>query len=245
MEQLLSGAGIAHEFVPAFDGAKEDPSLVQRAIDDSSFMLNLRGSRLTRGEVGCAMSHIRLYKRIIDQNIDCACVLEDDIDITDVDGFKTLIDAGYCANQDDWDLLLLGHIQQVENPAKALTGFLPRKTPAGIRIARPIQFCYSTTGYIINERAARILYEKGLPIRVPADFLTGDSSKYGVRLRAAVPKVIVPNGAYFENEASLVSDGVIRKKGNTGAGIFRRMMYSGLLTARRFGLLRKKEYFGF
>jgi glycosyl transferase, family 25 len=245
MGKILRDADIAHEFISAFDGAKEDAAFVQHAIDQSVFMKKLRGSNLTRGEVGCAMSHIRLYKKIIDENISYACIVEDDIDITDAANFKALTNNEYCKTQKDWDLLLLGHIQQVETPDTSIVSFFKKKATSGIYIAVPVQFCYSTTGYIINNTTARILYEKGLPVRVPADFLTGDSAKYGVRLRAAVPKVIVPNSAYFENEASLVSDGSIRKKGQKTSGVMRSMLYLCLLTARRIGFLRKKKYYDF
>lgn len=245
MEKILSDAAIPHEFVPAFDGAKEDASFVQKTIDESVFMKNIRGSFLTRGEVGCAMSHINLYKKIIDEKIPYACIIEDDIDITDTSAFKFLTDEKYCRNQKDWDLLLLGHIQQVEASDTALVSFFKKKTDSGVKIAVPVQFCYSTTGYIINSRAAGLLYEKGLPVRVPADFLTGDSVKYGVKLRAAVPKVIVPNRAYFENEASLVSDGSIRKKGKISNGVVRSLFYRILLVTRKAGLLRKKKYYDF
>ena len=39
---------------------------------------------LTYGEIGCAMSHLLIYKKMIDENIEQALILEDDIIVTQV-----------------------------------------------------------------------------------------------------------------------------------------------------------------
>lgn len=37
-----------------------------------------KGSRLTRGQLGCALSHYQIYQKMIDENLDNVLILEDD-----------------------------------------------------------------------------------------------------------------------------------------------------------------------
>jgi glycosyl transferase, family 25 len=249
MKTLLDSKEIAYRLFPAVDGAQLDAKEVQKTIDASVFMKRLRGLPLTRGEIGCALSHLNLYKKIVDENIECACIIEDDIDITDEDAFRHLLDMEYSKNDTRWDILLLGHIQQVEHSDSALLSFRKYSVYKGVSFAVPVQFCYSTTGYMIRKAAAEKLLSHGFPVRVPADFLTGDSAKFGIRLMAVSPKIVVPNREYFENEKSLIADrrtGVKTAKNKRAVfSILKQMLYSFLIFARRAGFLRKKSYFDY
>lgn len=61
---------------------------------------------LTRGAVGCYLSHLSIYKKIIESNIDYAIIFEDDsIMATD---FYDRLQYGLNKIPDDWDILLLG-----------------------------------------------------------------------------------------------------------------------------------------
>ena len=44
------------------------------------------GRKLLLGEIGCGLSHIKIYQKMVEEDIQCACILEDDIII--LDGFK-------------------------------------------------------------------------------------------------------------------------------------------------------------
>jgi hypothetical protein len=37
-----------------------------------------KGSRLTRGQLGCALSHYQIYQKMVDENLDNVLILEDD-----------------------------------------------------------------------------------------------------------------------------------------------------------------------
>lgn len=47
-----------------------------RDIDVQHF--RSRGSRLTRGQMGCALSHYQIYQKMVDENLDNVLILEDD-----------------------------------------------------------------------------------------------------------------------------------------------------------------------
>lgn len=59
--------GIEYEF---FDGA------YGRDIDVDYY--RSKGSRLTRGQLGCALSHYQIYQKMVDENLDNVLILEDD-----------------------------------------------------------------------------------------------------------------------------------------------------------------------
>lgn len=70
MEKHLSELGLEFEMLDAVDGN----SLSEQEIKN----LLAPGANYIPGVVGCYLSHINAYQRIIDQNIDMALILEDD-----------------------------------------------------------------------------------------------------------------------------------------------------------------------
>ncbi|MEL3901411.1 MAG: glycosyltransferase family 25 protein [Treponema phagedenis] len=78
MEKILAPLSIEYEFFPAVYGKAlkniedvYDAALAQKRIK----------RQLNSGEIGCAASHRAIYKKMIDENISQALILEDDIHI--------------------------------------------------------------------------------------------------------------------------------------------------------------------
>lgn len=69
--------GFSYEFIDAVYGKNfiEDLNL----INESSWVKNRYQRKLSPGELGCALSHRKIYKKIIDEKIQWAIILEDDI----------------------------------------------------------------------------------------------------------------------------------------------------------------------
>ena len=65
--ERLDKLGVSYEFVPGVYG---------QDVDRSDWPDN---EKLSTGEVGCAVAHIQIYKRMVDESIDSALILEDDI----------------------------------------------------------------------------------------------------------------------------------------------------------------------
>ncbi len=70
--QEFSKQGIAFEF---FDAVT--PSQVTMLAD--KFSVNIQNADLTQGELACLFSHICLWKKCIDENLDYIAIFEDDI----------------------------------------------------------------------------------------------------------------------------------------------------------------------
>jgi GR25 family glycosyltransferase involved in LPS biosynthesis len=61
---------------------------------------------LSRGAVGCYLSHISIYKKIADSNVDYGIVFEDDCIVTN--DFYQRLQYGLSVIPDNWDIFLLG-----------------------------------------------------------------------------------------------------------------------------------------
>ena len=58
--------------IPAVDGRKLSEDDLSKLIDPE------KSKGMTRGEIGCSLSHYNIYKKIVDENIEYALILEDD-----------------------------------------------------------------------------------------------------------------------------------------------------------------------
>lgn len=74
----LAELGLRFEFLEAVDG--QDLSPYHRSLVDYSFSDFQRdyGRTLSKGEIGCALSHALAYKKIVEENIPYAVIMEDD-----------------------------------------------------------------------------------------------------------------------------------------------------------------------
>lgn len=82
MDAQLKKLGVEYERFPGILGAGLCKSELKKAHNAFRGLL-VNGGRLTKGEVGCAMSHNGIYKRIVETGVDKAIVLEDDVALSD------------------------------------------------------------------------------------------------------------------------------------------------------------------
>jgi len=78
MERL----SISFEFFKGYYAKEMSKEEISKHYDKKKTYRNLC-LELVPAQIGCALSHVMLYKRIIDQNIDVACVFEDDVILPD------------------------------------------------------------------------------------------------------------------------------------------------------------------
>lgn len=78
MQDLLKDIPIDYEFFPAVYG-KSITNIEQ--FYDSKLAEKRAKRQLNVGEIGCALSHKAIYKKMIDENISQALILEDDISL--------------------------------------------------------------------------------------------------------------------------------------------------------------------
>lgn len=155
----LAALSIPFKFVDAIDGraglGAEYEALIDRPGTEVQF-----GRRMTDAEYACALSHMSIYRRIIEGNLPGAVILEDDAIIGPIFA-KFYQERAYATA----DLIQLDHMH-------GDIWLFSRRKPLieGVEISRAARNASLTTGYSINKKAAAHILEHGLPLRGPADW---------------------------------------------------------------------------
>ena len=147
---------------------------------------------LTTAEIGCVLSHMSIYRKMIDENIDLACILEDDNDY-DLDLKDLLVYDNI--NVTNWELLFLGHHGCI--PDKGARSRMKKKLKLnGYYIGEPVEAPRGTYAYIIRKSAAIKLYQHCFPVRMPADHYTGHASALGIKSFVLSPPCAFSNPSF-------------------------------------------------
>ncbi|VBB17727.1 glycosyltransferase family 25 [Yasminevirus sp. GU-2018] len=181
----LKNAGLLQiaERVSAVDGSKLDldmvkPIITKKGVDDALGQTNAFGISLTRGAIGCAMSHRSIWIRIRDDpEVKSALILEDDIDIDrdfirKFNKYRRFVPLNY-------DVLFLGY-----HPA-SMKYFSKDENQAFVRSEK----VYGLFGYIVTKQGAEKLL-KMFPISEQVDTaLYKCVNKYGVNAYLLKPEL--------------------------------------------------------
>lgn len=183
----LDKIGIDYEILTAIDGRYLD-------LDDQSLVAPsfLTDADLPAGSAGAALSHLAVYRKIIEDGFDMALVLEDDVILpTDLDALADAV--GKQLTAAEVALLSVGSMaHQVVN--MSTQGVVP--LPPSRFLALPIDVGNVLSGgaYIITREACERMIEHNLPIRWVADswgqFYTEGTLD---RVRCVVPESVRKN----------------------------------------------------
>lgn len=165
------------EHFPAIDGYGEDLASAHGVV----FKAIVPGLRYSRGAVGCALSHIKLWEKIA-QEKEPAIILEDDAILHAFfeNKLEGLLEEGDLWHE-KWDMVVLGW--NMDCPIQF--AMLPQVTPCqGVffsetlaktwetfkslpiyPIPYKLEFCFGTPGYILKPHGAKKLLDKLLPLR--------------------------------------------------------------------------------
>ncbi len=144
-------------FVDAIDGAALPPESLD-AVYSKTAALSRTGRLLAPGEIGCALSHRKVYGEILARDLDRAIVLEDDAVLGetffvfpfDDPGVKFDVISFYTGN---------GLIRR--RAAKVL---------GAVTLHRAENWVHNTVGYLVSREGARKLYKASSIIRSVADW---------------------------------------------------------------------------
>ncbi|MGB0415606.1 MAG: glycosyltransferase family 25 protein [Coraliomargarita sp.] len=169
MESQLNSQNLDFHRFPAFDGGTIN--IEKCSAFDLGDSRQIAGRELSKNEIGCAMSHLSIYKEITAKQIEHTLILEDDIFLPP--NMNLLIQE--VLTDEKWDVLLIHH----RNPR--FKKFTSRRTK-NFRILDFKGNAASTAAYFVRLRAAEKLLKKGQPLRMVADRLTGDTSINRLRI---------------------------------------------------------------
>jgi len=152
------------------------------------------GRQLSRGEIGCALSHLDIYQTMLDQELDTVLVLEDDAALSSNFG-EQLEQVCEAVDWNQTDMVLLSHVHKY-------TDWGARKVGKGLRLVRPVT-AYCSNGYLISRQGAAKLLAALRPVWQPADCWNYLQRKEVLRIHAIVP--------YIVNHSRLAEDSLIGK----------------------------------
>lgn len=187
----LNRLGVAYERLPAIYAATMTQAERNESVSRFRWWCAV-GRKPTNGEIGCALSHQAIYRRMIKENIPMACVLEDDVVLDDrfanVLAKVEKLDFGICPVV----VLLSNHADWENKPGDGVRGF---RTPEG-----EDQFYLKRTywemfaeGYVVTLAGAKALLRANAPLITACDQWMRWAERGWIELYHAFPTVCCQN----------------------------------------------------
>lgn len=175
----LKEHNLPFEFFDAIDGQTLTPD--QLARYDAQQAQQCMGRELVRAEIAIALSHLTLYQRMIDQNLDEVLVLEDDV-VLKPEFLEILNRRASFPN--GWELVLLCHTWGI------ISAWYHQPIFRATEVVKFSRSVMSSAAYLLRQSGARKLLAAGYPVRVPSDNLTGGRVKTNVKVFGISPACV-------------------------------------------------------
>jgi hypothetical protein len=127
---------------------------VQYIIKNGRYSHNNIG---TKSAIGCYLSHVTLWKMLIESDEEMFLIFEDDADINNIPNYKIELDKYLnSVSKEDWDYIFLGNFSFSQNNDKYNKNKL--------NYIKVNEITYTTYAYIINRKGAEKLLKNAFPI---------------------------------------------------------------------------------
>lgn len=148
----LAGVGIVHERVSAVYGRQMSRKEKDKVLNRFRWWC-ATGRHCEDGELGCAISHLVIYRKMIDEGVNIACVFEDDV-VFDQRMPEQLNKVSQFLNSDSPRVVLLSSRKTISDNYWRI---------------EPILGDFGTFAYMINLSGAKAILSANLPVQRPAD----------------------------------------------------------------------------
>lgn len=207
----LDTLGINFEFFEGVNGREMSEADRALCADSDGAVLPCRWglkvkitNALTPGERGCALSHLKLYQKILDDyeahqeqyGTDFAAVIMEDDLVLNANLVLALNSLDVIT--EPWDVVQFSDHNSVRSPASAPRYYFEQEH--GLYFARvgypsPLlevlqnlrRFVACAACYVVKPQACQRLIELGYPVRIPADYLLGLLSYNRLKTMRAYP----------------------------------------------------------
>ncbi len=223
MKEQCDRLGLSFERVAAVRGS-ELSAKEKGEVYDLDTNISKYDKLLNDGEIGCYMSHMRCWEKIVNDDLDFALVLEDDAILTD-DMPKYL--EKLADSFQEWDYIKFSHgRKQKEDVASVDIG-------DGLTLGQCIKLPSTTTGQLVSKQGAKKLLQHALPIARPIDM--DIQYWYEKSLRCFVARPFPVLNGDFGSEINKVTD---RREvdRNRGRRIWQKLKYEFMLLINRGNL---------
>ena len=168
MEDELKKHNLDGNFIEAIVGYDIDiDKMIENKLINNKLDRNLR-----RGEIGCYLSHIKVWKSFLRSNDKYALILEDDAVF--IDGFKDKLRDLLKEITFPFDMIYLNDNCEHHFGEDCLHGIKKSEN-----IFDPGTVGYGLYGYLLSREGAKKLIEISLPIEIPIDDKTMQMHKEG------------------------------------------------------------------
>lgn len=168
---------IEAEITDAVDMRQANQTDIERLSGKLTHLKPKKQRWLSKGELGCALSHHQIYQKIIQNQDEFALILEDDAEF--IANPNILLDSGSLKNiyqQYPFDVLLIGYVKILPQYLPYFYRRIPIKTRAQLhdfRLGTPWeQYACGTVAYIITRQGAeKLLAATAKPCATADDWL--------------------------------------------------------------------------
>lgn len=192
-DQQLKALGVQYERVSAVYGK----NLTQEQLKEyfSPFRARLyKGAKSSMGIIGCTLSHLFVYKRMIEKNIPVALIMEDDLRLSPgFTGALKYVEENIDLNQRQV-VLFSDHRGGVHNRIS-----MSCESPKIVEVDSDM----CSEAYVITLAAARELYRINFPVVADVDAWGRFRRRGHIRLYHAVPTTVMQNRDDFETNIEM------------------------------------------
>lgn len=178
VQDLISKAPYEAQIVDAVDGAKLPKAEVKACYRAESFMQPKYPFELNLGEIGCFLSHRKVWQRIVDQGLDGSLIFEDDVEIDPAIFADALALAEMHVQE-------LGYIQFQVREIKDLNTVFAQD--GDVQIVQPTVTPLRTSAQLVSGAAAQELLELTERFDRPIDGVLQLYWETGLQLSCVVP----------------------------------------------------------
>lgn len=186
IDRQLQEQGIQAEFIEAVDGRRLSEEALHTRVNYAK--MQEVGWKLSPGEIGCALSHIKVLQTMIERNIPYAVVLEDDMtlakDFSEILSPESFNQLKQDIPSDESHMVQLSYVRR----AYFFGSRVLQRTR--YKQVKSYSATCSTMGYILTLGAARKLYEERYPVWAPSDDWSYNAKLGWIQLHAISPNII-------------------------------------------------------
>jgi glycosyl transferase family 25 len=225
MKNTLEERNIPYTRVEGVYGAK----LSEPISDFNERKFNIfHGKAMNKAEIGCYLSHMKVFRTFLQSNNPYALVLEDDVVLPE--NMVDLLEAAL-PYEKHWDMIRLTSLKQGK-----YIPFAP--LPDGHNLSYNLKQLKSTGAYLVNRHAAQCCLDKMLPMFIPYDVALDREWHYGFKTACISP---MPIPIDFDIPGQIGSAGKIKFYRATTFRIFHALTRCELWVYRTLRILKARH----
>lgn len=190
MAEQLEKVGMAYERFPAVYGKSLSLKELSKSFSPFRWWCAM-GRPSTPGEIGCALSHCGVYRKIVDEGVPYALVLEDDVRLSV--SLREVVQKGAAFLDSERPQVMILSKHKAEAKTEGIY---------------PIDDAMCADGYLLTLAAAKALLKANYPVVTVSDAWGRWGRRRQIELYRIYPSVVCQDGTTF-NESDVRNDFVV------------------------------------